>query len=69
MIEFVCTPLHVRIAIQGCHGNHAISQGPNVFIFRCIVVSFMGSNEKLSSGCKIGQIRFCGLGYPISVLI
>ena len=28
-----------------------------------------GTNEKLSFGCKVGQIRFCGIGYPISVLI
>ena len=28
-----------------------------------------GTNEKLSWGCKVGQIRFCGIGYPISVLI
>ena len=34
MIEFLCTPLHVRIEQQGCHGNHAISQGRNVFIFQ-----------------------------------
>ena len=30
MIEFVCTPLPVRIAQQGCHGNHAFSHSPNV---------------------------------------
>ena len=30
---------------------------------------FFGTNEKLSWGCKVGQIRFCGIGYPISVLI
>ena len=28
-----------------------------------------GTNEKLLWGCKVGQIRFCGIGYPISVLI
>ena len=28
-----------------------------------------GTNEKLSGECKVGQIRFCGTGYPISVLI
>ena len=31
--------------------------------------NFFGTNEKLSWGCKVGQIRFCGIGYPISVLI
>ena len=30
---------------------------------------FFGTNEKLSWGCKVGQIRFCGIGYPVSVLI
>ena len=28
-----------------------------------------GTNEKLSLGYKVGQIRFCGIGYPISVLL
>ena len=28
-----------------------------------------GTTEKLSWGCKVGQIRFCDIGYPISVLI
>ena len=63
MIEFVCTPLHVRIALRGYHGNHAISQGPNVFIFQkhCFLIhgvprNNFGTNEKLSLGCKIGQI-------------
>ena len=79
MIEFVCTPLAVRIAQQDCHGNHAFSHSPNKFIFRNIFFSFrggegggmkqFGTNEKLSWGCKVDQIRFCGIGYPISVLI
>ena len=37
MIEFVCTPLPVRIAKQGCHGNHAFSHSPNEFMFRNIL--------------------------------
>ena len=32
MIEFVCTPLPVRIAQQGCHGNHAFSHSLNEFM-------------------------------------
>ena len=28
-----------------------------------------GTNEKLSWGCNVGEIRFCCIGYPISVLI
>ena len=75
MIGFVCTPLAVRIAQQGSHGYHAFSHSPNEFMFRNIFFSFMGPRkqfvtiEKLSSGCKVCQIRFCGIGYPISVLI
>ena len=75
MIELVCTPIPVRIAQQGCHGNHAFSHSPNEFMFRKIFFSFMGAKdffstkEKLSWGCKVGQIRFCGIGYPLSVLI
>ena len=36
MIEFVCTPLTVRIAPQGCHGKHAFSHSPNEIMFRNI---------------------------------
>ena len=60
---------------MGYHGNHAISQGPSVPIFQkhCFLIQggriCFGTNEKLSWGCNIGQIRFCGIGYPISVLI
>ena len=61
MIEFVCTPLHVRIAQHGCHGNHSFSHSPNEFIFRNIFFSFrgggggqefFGTNEKLSGGAR-----------------
>ena len=58
MIEFVCTPLTVRITQQGCHGNHAFSHSPNEFVFRNIVFSFrgaqeiFGTNEKLSWGAR-----------------
>ena len=77
MIEFVCTPLPVSIGQQGCHGNHAFSHSQNEFIFRNIFFSFrggglgkcFGTNEKLSWRCKVGQIRFCDIGYPILVLI
>ena len=75
MIEFVCTPLPVRIALRvamvtmhfhiakmslclGTFFSH--SGGPG---------NFFGTNEKLLWGCKVGQIRFCDMGYPISVLI
>ena len=79
MIEFVCTPLTVRIAPQGCHGKHAFSHSPNEIMFRNIFSHSGGgrgggqkqfvTNEKLPRGCKVCHIRFCGIGYPISVLI
>ena len=67
MIEFVCTPLPVRIAQQGCHGNHAFSHSPNELLFRNIFISLRGGgggggeetiwhNENLSWGCKVGKI-------------
>ena len=43
--------------------------------FRNIIFSFMWSKVtiwpqwKIVMRCKVGQIRFCGIGYPISVLI
>ena len=59
-----------------CHGNYAFSHSPNELVFRNIFFLiqggpgiFFGTNEKLSLGCKVGQIRICGIGYPISVLI
>ena len=36
MIEFVCTPLAVRDAHPGYHGNHAFSHSPNEFMIRNI---------------------------------
>ena len=45
MIEFVCTPLPVKIAQQGCHGNHAFSHSPNEFMFRNIIFSFRVGQE------------------------
>ena len=74
MIEFVYTPLPVGIAQQGCHGNNAFSHSPHEFMFMTIFSHWggeetIGTNERLSWGCKVGQIRFCGIGYPTSVLI
>ena len=45
MIEYVCTPIPVRIAQQGCHGNHGFSHSPNEFMFRKIFFSFMGAQD------------------------
>ena len=76
MIEFVCTPLAVRIAQLGCHGNHALSHCPKMFIFLETLFSHswgpkkqFGANAKFSLVCKVGEIRLYGKGYPISVLI
>ena len=62
--------------IKGCHGNHAISQGPNVFTFLETLFSHplgptkqFETDAKLSWGCKVCQIRLFGVGDPISVLI
>ena len=54
--------MHFHIAQMSlCLGTFfSHSGGPRIFF---------GTNEKLSWGCKVGQIRFCGIGYPISVLI
>ena len=75
MIEFVCTPPTFKNCIKGYHGNHAIWQGPNVFIFQkhCFLTHGVPRNNlapiKIVMGCNVGQIRFCGIGYFISVLI
>ena len=63
MIEFVCTPLAVRIAQQGCHGCHAFSHSPNEFMFR-FFFSFRGprkqfvTNEKLSWGARYVKLDY-----------
>ena len=48
---------------MGYHGNHAFSHSPNSFIFKEHFFSHsgypkipFGTNEKLSLGCKVGQI-------------
>ena len=74
MIEFVCTPLPVRIAQQGCHGNHAFSHSLNEFMSWNIFSDsggggggqdfLFGTNEKLSWGCKVGQIGFMWYRVP-----
>ena len=55
MIEFVCTPLHVRIAPQVFHGNHLFSHSPNEFMFRNILFSFRGAQEFFLAPMKICQ--------------
>ena len=75
MIEFVCTPLHVRIALRVTMVTMQFRKAQICLFFRNIISHSwgpkkqFGTNEKMSWGCKVGQIRFCGIGYPISVLI
>ena len=63
--------LAVRIAQQGCHGNHAFSYSLNEFMFRIIFSHSGGTGnnlspmKKVSWGSKVCQIRFCSIGYPI----
>ena len=62
MIEFVCAPLAVRVAQQGCHGNHAFSHSPNKLMFRTFFIIQGGpmkqfvTNEKLSWGCLVDSV-------------
>ena len=47
MIEFVCLPLPVRFAQQGCHGNYAFSHSLNEFMFRNIFLIQAGAQETI----------------------
>ena len=75
MIEIVCTPLPVRIALMVAIVTMQFRIAQMCLFFKNIVFSFMGpkkqfgTDTKFSLGCKVGEIRFCGIGYPISVLI
>ena len=75
MIEFVCTfpPVRITLLVAMVTMHFHIAQmslvlGNIFFSFRGPREQF-GTNEKLFLGCKVGQIRSCGIGYPISVLI
>ena len=56
MIEFVRTPLPVRIAQQGCNGNHAFSHSPNEFILRNILPH---SGEGGGAGNNLAPMKNC----------
>ena len=47
MIEFVCLPLPVSFAQQGCHGNYAFSHSLNEFMFRNIFLIQAGAQETI----------------------
>ena len=59
MIEFVCTPLPVRIAPQNSHGNHAFSHSPNEFMFRNIVFSFRGGGGGGGGRIFLASMKNC----------
>ena len=59
MIEFVCTPLAIRIAQQGCHDNHAFSHSPDEFMFRNIFFSFGGGGGGGGAGNNLAQMQNC----------
>ena len=75
MIEFVCTPLPVRIALGVTMLTMKFCKAQMCLFFRNVFSHSwgpkkpFGTNEKLSLGCKVGQIRFYGIGYPNPVLI
>ena len=75
MIEFVCTPLYVRIALRVTVVTMQFRKAQLCLFFRNIFSHSwgpkkkIGTNENLLWGCKVGQLRFCGIGYPIFVLI
>ena len=75
MIEFVCTSLPVRIALGVTMVTMQFARPKGVYFSETLFSHSwgpkkpFGTNAKLSLGCKVGKIRFCGIGYPISVLI
>ena len=75
MIEFVCTPLPVRIALRVTMVTMQFCKAQMCLFLETLFSHLwgpekpFGTNAKMSLGCKVGQIRFCGIGYPISVLI
>ena len=67
MIDFVGTPQFLRTALLG-YGNHAFSHNTNKFILGehfFHILGIQGNNlapmENCHVGCKVGQIRFCGI--------
>ena len=75
MIEFVCTPLpvelHNRVAMVTMHFHIAqmsLCFGTFFFSHSGGPSKIFWNQYKIVMGCKVGQIRFCGIGYPILVL-
>ena len=76
MIEFVCTPLPVRselrvaiLTMQFHMAQMCLFLRKGFFFHSEDPSKQFGTNAKLSWCCKVGQIKLCGIGYPISVLI
>ena len=57
MIEFVCTPLPVRIAQHGCHCCHAFSHSQNEFMFGNIFFSHSGVEG--GQGYNLAPMKIC----------
>ena len=74
MIEFVCTPLHVRIALRVTMVTMQFRKAQMFYFFKKLFSHSWGHKKhfgtnKIGMGVYVGQIGFCGIGYPISVLI
>ena len=67
MIEFVSSPLAVRIAQQGCHGNHAFSHSQNEVMFKNIFSHSGGGGRQqfdTNKNCH-GEARYVKLDYVV----
>ena len=75
MIEIICIPLPVRIALRVAMVTMQFRKAQMCLLFRSLFSHPLGptkqldTNAKKSLGCKVCQIRLFGIGYPISVLI
>ena len=75
MIDLVCTPLPVRIALRVAMVTMQFCIAQMCFFLETLFsLSWgpkkqFGTNATFSSGCKVSEIRLCDIGYPISVLI
>ena len=76
MIEFVCTLILVNIALrvtmvtmQCRKAQMCLFFQKHCFLIHGVPKKQFGTNAKLSLGCNVCPIRFCGIGYPILVLI
>ena len=57
------------VTMQFCKAQMCLFFSETLFFHSWGPKKPFGTNAKLFLGSKVGQIRFCGIGYPISVLI